>query len=152
VSFNVAQRAVISYVLDLPFGKGKKFLPNASGILDKTVSGWGLNDITTLQSGFPIALSAQASILQKIFGAGTTRPNVVAGCDKFTQGSAQVRLNDWFNTASGESADDNAELSSGEISFLHPCMHSIEDGDHLTVAFVAFQTTPRRCRRGAGCR
>lgn len=99
VSFNVSQRAVISYVLDLPFGKGKKFLNRISGPVDKVVSGWGLNGFTTLQSGFPIALSAQASILQKSFGAGTTRPNVVAGCDKTTTGTEQARLNAWFNTA-----------------------------------------------------
>jgi hypothetical protein len=99
VSFNVAQRAVVSYVLDLPFGKGKKYLSNLSGPANHILGGWGVNGVTTLQSGFPIALSAQASILQRSFGAGTTRPNVVPGCDKITSGSAQSRLNNWFNGA-----------------------------------------------------
>ena len=36
VSFNVAHRAVISYVLDLPIGKGKKLLGNASGAAEQS--------------------------------------------------------------------------------------------------------------------
>ena len=56
-----------------------------------------MNGVTTFQSGFPIAMTAQSSTLQRSFGSGTTRPNVVTGCDKTTTGSAQSRLNSWFN-------------------------------------------------------
>ena len=63
------------------------------------VSGWRANGITTYQSGFPLPLTAQATTLQTTFGAGTTRPNVVAGCDKTIDGSAQSRLSEWFNVS-----------------------------------------------------
>jgi hypothetical protein len=99
VSFNVPQRVTVSYVMELPFGRGKRFLNGISGAADRILGGWGLNGITTLQSGFPLTITAQSSILQKSFGAGTTRANVVSGCDKSTSGSAQSRLNNWFNTA-----------------------------------------------------
>jgi len=36
----VSQRLVISYVLDLPFGHGKKFLNGFSGIGNKRFPGW----------------------------------------------------------------------------------------------------------------
>jgi hypothetical protein len=98
-SFDVANRFVVSYVVDLPFGKGQKWVSNATGLTGKLVSGWRVNGITTLQGGFPMPLTATATTLQTSFGAGTTRPNVIAGCQKKIDGSAQSRLNQWFNTS-----------------------------------------------------
>src|SRR5271165_5713617 len=87
-SFNVPQRFVLSYVLDLPVGRGKRYLPNAAGIAEKLVSGWKLAGITTFASGFPLAItSAAPNALSSLFGAGTIRPNVVAGCNKSVAGS-----------------------------------------------------------------
>lgn len=40
-SQDISQRLVISYVLDLPFGHGKKFATNLGGAANKVVSGWG---------------------------------------------------------------------------------------------------------------
>lgn len=95
-SFDVPQRLVVSYVLDLPFGKGERFVGNASGVVDKLVSGWGINGITTLQSGFLIQ-PATAQNLCNCFGGGG-RPNVTGQSGKLT-GSAQSRLNQWFDTS-----------------------------------------------------
>src|SRR6202043_833187 len=41
--FDVPQRLVIGSILDLPFGHGKKFAGNASGVADKVIGGWGIN-------------------------------------------------------------------------------------------------------------
>jgi hypothetical protein len=87
-TFNVPQRFVLSYVLDLPVGRGKRYLPNATGTAEKLVSGWKLAGITTFASGFPLAItSAAPNFLSSLFGAGTIRPNVVAGCNKSVAGS-----------------------------------------------------------------
>jgi hypothetical protein len=40
-----------SVVLDLPFGKGRRFLGNAGEILDRIVGGWSINTNTRIQSG-----------------------------------------------------------------------------------------------------
>jgi hypothetical protein len=98
-SYDVAHRAVISYVLDLPFGKGKKFFSGVSGAADKLVSGWGLNGITTFQSGFPLFFSALPTTLSTTFGAGAPRPVYVAGCNKEINARPQDRLGAWFNTS-----------------------------------------------------
>lgn len=98
-SFDVGHRVVVSYVVDLPFGHGQKWLANVTGLTGKLVSGWRVNGITTYQQGFPLPLTAQASTLASTFGAGTTRPNVVPGCDKTIDGSAQSRLSEWFNVS-----------------------------------------------------
>jgi hypothetical protein len=41
---------------ELPFGKGKHFMSNASGVTDKLVGGWSIQYIVTLQGGQPITL------------------------------------------------------------------------------------------------
>ena len=100
LSYNVNQRAVISYVLDLPFGKGQRFANRLSRPADMLVSGWSVSGITTFQSGFPLFLTeAQSNPLTQFFGGGALRPNVVAGCHKKIAGSAVSRLNEWFNTS-----------------------------------------------------
>ncbi len=96
-SFDVPHRLVISYVLDLPFGRGQKFLGGVSGPADKLLSGWGVNGIYTAQSGFPLRFGTAVNLTNS-FGGGS-RPNVVAGCDPQLSGSAQSRLNRWFDTS-----------------------------------------------------
>ncbi|MBA3439084.1 MAG: TonB-dependent receptor [Pyrinomonadaceae bacterium] len=96
-SFDVPHRLVVSYVLDLPFGSGRRFLGGASGAADKVVSGWGINGVYTAQSGFPLKLGTAVNLTNS-FGGGS-RPNYIAGCDPSVSGQAQEKLNKWFNTA-----------------------------------------------------
>ncbi len=102
-SQDVSQRLVISYVLDLPFGRGKRFLGDVSGVTSKVVSGWGIDGVTTFQRGFPlkIAWGGSATPLENLnLGVSNVRPNVLGGCDKSTQGSGPSgRLNQWFNVS-----------------------------------------------------
>jgi hypothetical protein len=95
-SFDSRQRLTLSYVLDLPFGRGKRFMTGIKGITDKLVSGWGVNGVTTFQEGFPLGLTATPNLTG--FNTGL-RPNVAAGCEKEIGGPAQARLNRWFNTS-----------------------------------------------------
>ena len=100
-SQDVSQRLVISYVLDLPFGHGKKFASGVSGAKDKLVSGWGLDGVSTFQRGFPVKISDGKgnSLTALSLGTGTLRPNVVPGCNKSTSGSSVSRVSQWFNTS-----------------------------------------------------
>ncbi|MBV8907224.1 MAG: TonB-dependent receptor, partial [Acidobacteriia bacterium] len=95
-SFDVANRLVISYVYDLPLGKGKHFLAGLHGAADRLVSGWGIGGITTFQSGLPLALTTASNLTGSL--GGGSRPNVISPTVT-TSGSAQSRLNGWFNTA-----------------------------------------------------
>jgi hypothetical protein len=100
-SQDVSQRLVASYVLDLPFGRGKKFLNGVSGVTSKVVSGWGIDGITTFQRGFPLKISfgSQGTSLSGAgLGIGGLRPSVVPGCDKQVSGSPTSKLGGWFNT------------------------------------------------------
>jgi len=99
-SQDVSQRLVISYVLDLPLGRGQKFLTDVGGVGGKLVSGWGIDGVTIFQRGFPLKISYGGSTPLSALGLGigTLRPNVVAGCSKGAPAGVS-QLNEWFNTA-----------------------------------------------------
>ena len=86
--FDVPHRLVLSYILELPFGRGKRFFADSTGAIDGLASGWSVSGIATFASGFPLGISSAApNYLSTFFGAGTIRPNVLSGCDKSAGGS-----------------------------------------------------------------
>lgn len=95
-SQDVPQRLVVSYVLDLPFGQGRKYLGGAGDRQNRIVGGWGVDGVITFQRGFPLVFRNGQNNDATLFGTGS-RPNVAAGCDKSIAGKS--RLNQWFNTA-----------------------------------------------------
>jgi Carboxypeptidase regulatory-like domain/TonB dependent receptor len=97
-SQDVPQRVVISYVLDLPFGHGRKYMSGASGLTDKIIGGWGIDGVTIFQKGFPLVFSNSDPNFSTLFGGGS-RPNVVSGCNKSSPASGSAKLTEWFNTA-----------------------------------------------------
>ena len=101
-SDNAAQRLVISYTTDLPFGRGRALFNGANSVVNAIISGWGVNGVTTLQSGLPLSIQyGGTNVLGSTFGAGPIRPNVVAGCQENMPGSAEEKLTRgaWFNLA-----------------------------------------------------
>jgi hypothetical protein len=98
--FNTKQRFVLSYVLNMPFGQGQRFL-NTGGIVNVIAGGWALNGITTFQTGFPLELQVASNTLTTNFGGGTLRPNYVPGCNKQAPGTRFERFvnKTWFNAA-----------------------------------------------------
>src|SRR5262249_55833221 len=94
---DVPQRLSVSYIQDLPIGKGRALLGNVSGVTNKLVSGWGVNGVSTFQSGYPLGFTTNTNLTNS-FGGGS-RPNVISDCQKSGNGSAQSRLNQWFNTS-----------------------------------------------------
>lgn len=95
---DVSQRLIISYVLDLPFGKGKMFANSLSGVANGVVGGWGVDGITTFQRGFPLKISYSGSTPLEAanLGVSNIRPDVIPGCDKKAGGG---HLTEWFNTS-----------------------------------------------------
>jgi hypothetical protein len=66
-------RLTLSYLWELPFGKGKTYLSHG-GPLDWLLGGWQTNGILTVQSGLPFSPVLQTSTTNT--GTGS-RPNVV---------------------------------------------------------------------------
>jgi hypothetical protein len=116
---DVPQRLVISYVLDLPFGHGRKYFSSATGAMDKIVGGWGVDGVTIFQKGFPLAFGNSVPNYITSFGGGS-RADVVPGCNK-SRPSGAYKLNEWFNTACFTSP---ADFTYGNESRTDPTLRS----------------------------
>jgi hypothetical protein len=99
-AFDVPQRLVLASVLDLPVGRGKKFLSNLNGVADKLVGGWGVDTIITFQSGFPVIVGGCPGALSSsgIPNVGCARP-IRTALSQLTSGSLDQRLAHWFDTS-----------------------------------------------------
>jgi hypothetical protein len=89
---DVAQRLVISYVWEVPVGRGKRFLVDSPRLVDAILGGWQINGITTLQSGTPLVLGNSVPTT-----SGATRPHNLGRSAKKT-GDVSSRLNEYFDT------------------------------------------------------
>jgi hypothetical protein len=94
-TIDVAHRFVISYLYELPFGKGRKFGSDAHWLLNAFIGGWQFNGITTYQTGTPLTITANntAGLFNPL-----TRPNTNGRNPKLT-GRVQDRLNKYFDTS-----------------------------------------------------
>ena len=97
-SQDVPQRLVISYVLDVPVGRGKKYLGGIGSTTDKFIGGWGIDGVTIFQRGFPLVFTNGQVNGTTLFGGGS-RPNFVPGCNPNTVGSSASQLSEWFTTS-----------------------------------------------------
>ncbi|MBM3740252.1 MAG: TonB-dependent receptor [Acidobacteria bacterium] len=93
--FDNPQRLVVNYSIDLPFGKGQRFLQNL-GAAGRAISGWQFSGVYTAQSGTPLGLDA-VNNLTGTFGGGS-RPNNNGTSARLT-GRAHDRLLRWFDTS-----------------------------------------------------
>jgi len=71
-TIDLRHRLTVSYLYELPFGKGKDFL-NQGGIANFVLGGWQTNGILTVQTGQPFSPVLQTSTTN---GTGS-RPDVV---------------------------------------------------------------------------
>jgi hypothetical protein len=90
-----------SLIVDLPFGSGRRYLGDASPVLDAFVGGWQVALINSWFAGqtvtltyTPTAAFVVSSIQQDFRGANNYRPNVVG---EVLVPSDQRTINNWFN-------------------------------------------------------
>ena len=96
-AFDVPHNFVTSYILELPFGKGRKYLSNAMKPVDFALGGWQLQGINTVQSGVPYDVGINVDRANT--GTGGQRPDVVGvpveprrlGCWYFTSSNPACR-------------------------------------------------------------
>ncbi len=94
--FDVPQNFVTSYILELPFGRGRKFLANAPRGVDLLLGGWQWQGINTLQSGVPYSVGIN---VDRANTGVSQRPDAIAapvqprdlGCWYFTSSNPTCR-------------------------------------------------------------
>ncbi len=95
-NFDVRHVGVVSAVYALPFGRGRRWLTGSGGFGSALATGWTLNSIVTIQSGFPFTpqLSYNPS------NNGDTRNPVRPFVNPSFSGPVILgKVNQWFNPA-----------------------------------------------------
>jgi len=70
---DVRHRLVVSYLYELPFGRGRTLLTDTSPAIDRIVSGWQVNGITFYQSGRAFTVASPSD--HSNTGSSNIRPN-----------------------------------------------------------------------------
>ena len=91
---HVAHRAVVSYLYDLPFGKGQTYGSNWGAATDAILGGWTIGGINSFVTGFPMNLSVRGNP-SGTGGFNLDRPNVVG---EWRIARDERGPDRWFNT------------------------------------------------------
>jgi hypothetical protein len=81
---------VLSYVYELPVGRGRKYAPGVNGVLNQVIGGWQTSGTLTLKEGFPLTVTGSNN---NNFGVGQ-HVNVIGDYHIANPGRTA-----WFNTA-----------------------------------------------------
>jgi hypothetical protein len=92
-STDLRQSFTLSYIYDLPFGKGQSYFSNAGNAANMLLGGWQIGGISRIRSGFPLGATISPSLLNN---TGGNRPNII--CDPNLP-SSQRTVQKWFNTS-----------------------------------------------------
>jgi hypothetical protein len=89
VMFDRRHRFLATYLYELPFGKGKKFLSGSNAFLDRVLGGWESGGVVVVQSGpflTPFQQSSDPAGTNMVNVTGFTRPDVVHGVSPYASG------------------------------------------------------------------
>ena len=80
--FDIRHNAIINYVVELPFGPGRRWASNASELPGVLIGGWELSGITTFASGPPFSVNIGFDRARQWTrtGGGGQRPDLASGC------------------------------------------------------------------------
>jgi hypothetical protein len=96
---DIPQSLVISYIYELPIGKGKAIGSNLSKPVDAVVGGWQISGISTFKQGFPLSIAPANNTLGQY--GGNRRPDIVGDVHV-----AHPTIDQWFNTAAFQDPTD----------------------------------------------
>ena len=76
---DIPQKLALTYLYELPVGRGKHFLRNPQGVgghlLDAAIGGWQVSGFTIIQSGYPLQITQNDNFTGGL-GYGKLRPSV----------------------------------------------------------------------------
>ena len=89
---DIPKSFVLTYIYQMPVGRGKHFAPAMNRPLNAVLGGWEVSGVTTFKSGFPLSIN-DATNNSNSFG-GSQRPNLIG--DPHV---SHPTIAEWFNTA-----------------------------------------------------
>ena len=138
--FDVRNNFTAAQVIELPFGRGKRFFTNLNRTANAVLGGWQLNSITTLHSGTPINIVSNS---QNTNYPGL-RPNLVG-----TPTVGHRSVGAWFNrnafvvpTGQANSTKPGATLIPGNVprNFIYGPGYTNEDVSLFKVVALPHET------------
>jgi hypothetical protein len=120
-NFDIRHRLVLTYVVQLPFGHGKRWGNNTSTIVNSLLGGWEFAGINTFQTGrvINVGLSGQRSNT----GSTLDKPNVT-GIDPVLRDSTSKTL--YSNPAAFELQPANTFGNAGRNTFTGPGANNLD--------------------------
>jgi hypothetical protein len=113
--YGIPQVAVISYLYELPFGKGQRFLGGLPGAANVLLSGWQVNGITTFRSGSYLGVGSNVSS-EMGNRAGNKADRIANG----NLPAGERTVNRWFDTTAFRDPVVGRYGNSGEGILLGP--------------------------------
>ncbi len=93
-TYDVRHAASINAIYALPFGRGARFFSGAGDVANGVVSGWMLNSVVTMQSGFPLTPQLAYNPANNGDSRNPVRPFLNPA---FTGSVVTGNPNQWFN-------------------------------------------------------
>ncbi|HMQ03836.1 MAG TPA: TonB-dependent receptor [Pyrinomonadaceae bacterium] len=81
-NFDQTHRFVSNVIYDLPFGRGRQFLSNANGLVDRLVGGWTVSAITTWSTRPPISFVSNRTTFNQ-FNPGLNPAQLLISFEEF---------------------------------------------------------------------
>jgi hypothetical protein len=92
---DVPHSLVLSFIAELPFGKGKAVGTNWGRVANAVAGGWQVSGVTSFKAGLPLGIFAVTNNTNSL--GGGQRPNIVGDVSAVPPGTD--RVDKWFNTA-----------------------------------------------------
>jgi hypothetical protein len=110
--FHVPHTFAQSFGYELPFGRGKRYLANSSGVVNGVLGGWQLQGVLIFRSGVPYTVTISRDVANT--GVGGQRP------DRIASGKLdQPNIDRWFDPTAFTAAPNFVYGNSG-IRILPP--------------------------------
>jgi hypothetical protein len=112
---DIAHRAVLTLVCELPFGRKRVWGTSWNRAMDAVLGGWNVSGVITLQGGFPIVIGMTGANLLE----GVQRPDLIG--DPSRPGSVRERLDGYINpNAFSRPPADVFGSAPRTLSYRHP--------------------------------
>ena len=118
-SFTRRHRVLTTFLYELPFGKGKVFLPGANGLINRMVGGWELSGVLLFQTGPFMTVSTNSDPCgcgYNVNNANGGRADAVSGVNPY----AGKSISQWVNAAAfadpGDAIGRFGDASQGDVT------------------------------------
>ena len=118
VPFTRRNRFLATFLYQLPFGKGKTFLNNSNGFIDRVVGGWEWSGIMLFQSGpfMTVTVNSDPSGTgYNLFNANGGRADTVHGVNPYAGQSLAAWINPAAFTDPGDNIGRFGDASQGDV-------------------------------------